>query len=185
MCTKTRKPAGIALLSPRFLGDEVLPKLRHGDAAGGVVVRDFAGWPLGFREGGDEPRIRDLEPAKCLGYARPTTIRELIGRLVSGGKLYNIHQLRTVRRWDGQVAPRPEAEFWLTEAQALKVAAKSETEPADALLDEMIRVFMLARRGTLPRVRPYRRHRRGDGEGVHGRVVTTVVMVESSPACPG
>jgi hypothetical protein len=32
-------------------------------------------------------------------------------------------------------------ECWLTEAQALKVVAKSETARADAILDEVIRAF--------------------------------------------
>jgi hypothetical protein len=45
---------------------------------------------------------------------------------------------------------RDDSAYHLTEAQALKVAAKSETEPADKLLDEIIRVFLLAKEGKLP-----------------------------------
>jgi hypothetical protein len=40
-------------------------------------------------------------------------------------------------------------EYWLTEAQALKVSAKSETAIADQILDEVIRVFIAVRRGQL------------------------------------
>jgi len=40
-------------------------------------------------------------------------------------------------------------EYWLTERQALKVIAKSETEVADQILDEVIAVFVAYRRGQL------------------------------------
>jgi hypothetical protein len=39
--------------------------------------------------------------------------------------------------------------YWLTEVQALKVIAKSETATADAILDEVIAVFVAWRRGEL------------------------------------
>jgi hypothetical protein len=113
-----------------------------------LTIREVEGWPLGF-DIDDEPRIRDLDLADRLGYERPRKIRDLIARLILDEKLNDIHQRPTVGRWPGQVAAQPVTEYWLTEAQALKVAAKSETEPADALLDEMIRVFLLARRGQL------------------------------------
>jgi hypothetical protein len=45
-------------------------------------------------------------------------------------------------------------EYWLTEAQALKVVSKSETDKADALLDEVIAVYMAVRRGMVPRAAP-------------------------------
>lgn len=102
------------------------------------------GWTLDVA---GEPMVRDLELGERLGYERPRDIRKLIERMVADGKLNDIHRCATVARG---AAPQPVTEFWLTEAQALKVAAKSETAPADALLDEMIRVFMLARRGQLP-----------------------------------
>lgn len=40
-------------------------------------------------------------------------------------------------------------EYWLTEAQALKVIAKSDTAIADTILDEVIGVFIAVRRGML------------------------------------
>jgi hypothetical protein len=59
---------------------------------------------------------------------------------------------RKGREFPRDARGRPEGgdvEYWLTRNQALKVAARSETPPADALLDEMIRVFELAIDGKL------------------------------------
>lgn len=91
---------------------------------------------LGFED--EEPRVLDLELAKHLGYERPRAIRELIERLARDGKLNDFELCRTVRQSGG----RPATEYWLTQAQALKVVAKSETAKADAILDEVIRVFL-------------------------------------------
>ena len=118
-----------------------------------LVPFEVEGWPLARAEGSVVPLIRDLDLAERLGYERPRDIRKLIKRMVDDGKIAGVSMRATVARI--QLRPGVERdqtvdEFWLTEAQALKVAARSETEPADALLDEMIRVFMLARRGQLP-----------------------------------
>ena len=102
----------------------------------------------------EEPRIRDLDLAERLGYERPRKIRDLIDRLLREEKLNDIHQRPAVGRRAGQVAAQPVTEFWLTEAQALKVVAKSETAKADAILDEVIAVFIAARRGLLPQAPP-------------------------------
>jgi hypothetical protein len=40
-------------------------------------------------------------------------------------------------------------ESWLTEAQLLKLCARSETPIADAILDDLVHVYMLVRRGLL------------------------------------
>jgi hypothetical protein len=107
---------------------------------------------------GEEPRIRDIDLAERLEFSRPRDIRKLIRSLATAGKLNDLHHRDAAARADGQVAARPEREYWLTEAQALKVVAKSETAKADAILDEVIRVFILARKGLLPQQlapRPY------------------------------
>jgi hypothetical protein len=95
-------------------------------------------------------RIRDEELAERLDYGRPRVIRDLIRRLEREGKLNNIHQCRTVRlRADGRPS-KPATVYWLTESQALKVIAKSETAKADAILDEVIAVFVAWRHGRWP-----------------------------------
>ncbi len=104
---------------------------------------------------GDEPRVRDLDLAERLGYARPREIRHLIRGLIEAGKLLDVAMRGAVQRIEKRgairgVEEREVEEFWLTEAQALKVIAKSGTDAADALLDEMIEVFRLAIRGMLP-----------------------------------
>ncbi len=92
-------------------------------------------------------KVRDVDLAHRLVYRRPEKIRDLIRRLISDGKLNDVEVFTTAGKTSGG---RPAREYWLTEAQALKVVAKSETAKADALLDEVIRVFMLAVDGLLP-----------------------------------
>jgi len=115
-----------------------------------LALTQVEGWTLatsGFDDG--EPRVRDLELAEHLGYERPRGIRDLITRLVREQKLSDSDVRRTVRRTRIGVTERDVEEFWLTEAQALKVVAKSETARADAILDELIRVFVAVRRGEI------------------------------------
>ncbi len=92
-------------------------------------------------------KVRDVDLAQRLVYKRPEKIRDLIRRLISEGKLNDVEVFTPAGKTSGG---RPAREYWLTEAQALKVVAKSETAKADALLDEVIRVFMLAVDGLLP-----------------------------------
>lgn len=105
-------------------------------------------WTLVAPISEDVLRILDVDLAGRLGYERHADIRGLVKRLVRDGKLKYSEIVRTVRKTTG--GGRPATEMWLTEAQALKVVAKSETAKADAILDEVIEVFMLARRGLLP-----------------------------------
>ena len=100
----------------------------------------------------NEPRIRDLDLAEKLGFTQPRDIRKLIKRFVSAGDLPGVDWRATVARQStGNGASREYTtqEAWLTEAQALFVIAKSETEKAKHLLREMIAVVMLVRRGLL------------------------------------
>jgi len=95
--------------------------------------------------GDEEPRMLDTDVAKRLGFERPRDIRKLIERVWSEGQRPAI-RATVARKGPGR---RPEGEYWLTEAQILKVCARSETPVAEAILDEMIAVYMLARRGLL------------------------------------
>lgn len=109
------------------------------------------GWPLLLSDGG-EVRIRDIDLAEKLRYARPRKIRDLIKKLIDEGKLSEDCE-RTVRGRSrtptGGEVVREVIEYHLTREQALKVAARSETDVADALLTEMIHVFTLALDGKL------------------------------------
>lgn len=124
-----------------------------GDGSDARTIVHVGAWELvaWVGRGDEEPRIRDVDLAARLQYERPAKIRDLIKSMISRGKLSNVEVFPAPGKTFGG---RPAMEFWLTEAQALKVAAKSETEPADAILDEMIHVFELARRGLLPSQAP-------------------------------
>lgn len=113
------------------------------------IVRtvDVSGWAL--RVGSDEePRILDLDLAARLGFERPRDIRKLVSRMHSAGKLNGLDVRATVAQTPK--GGRPGVEYWLPEASALKVIAKSDTRKADAILDEVIAVFIAARRGLIP-----------------------------------
>jgi hypothetical protein len=93
-----------------------------------------------------EPRIRDLELAKRLGYANVYNIRKLIEGLHNAKKLSGCVVFSAAKKTSGG---RPGSEYWLDEHSSLKVIAKSDMDPADLILDEMIDVFMAYRRGKL------------------------------------
>lgn len=119
----------------------------EGDVAHRLVrvgAWDFTVWDA---LGDGEPRVRDVDAGQRLGLGRARDVRKLIRRTWPGKKLNDIHQRATVVRRPGQVASRSVREFWLSEAQLLKLCARSETPIADAILDDMIRVYMLVRRG--------------------------------------
>ncbi|MBK9263073.1 MAG: hypothetical protein IPM54_25125 [Polyangiaceae bacterium] len=109
---------------------------------------DIDGWTLGKVSGEDEPRVEDVELARRLGIGRERKIRDLIARHVSAGNLNDYEVLTTVVQ-TSEKGGRPGRAYWLTEAAALFIVTKSETQNAIALTKEMIQVFMLARRGIL------------------------------------
>jgi hypothetical protein len=108
--------------------------------------------------GDNEPRVRDVDAAERLRFAQARDIRKLIKRTWAGKKIKEIYVRATVARYElrpGVQHPGQRArEYWLTEAQLLKLIARSETEIADAILDDMIRVYMLMRRGLLGSATP-------------------------------
>jgi len=108
------------------------------------------GWTLDVTD--DEPTILDVELGSKLGLNRPRDIRKLVERLVRDGKLNDIRIRAAVARIELRPGVHREQvvnEYWLTEKQALKVIAKSETTIADSILDEVIEVFTAVRRGRL------------------------------------
>ncbi len=109
-----------------------------------ILVEDV---PLDVADG---LRIRDLDLARCLEYDRPRKIRDLIDRW--GPELGHLEQRPTVGRYEirpGIEHSQDVTEYWLTEEQALFIAAKSGTRVAVRLLRGVIRIFVLARRGLL------------------------------------
>lgn len=104
-------------------------------------------WTFSIDDG--EPRMRDIDLAEWLKYERPRVIRDLIARLIADGKLKDIQMRRSVRRIEirpGVFRDDVVNEYWLTEAQALYVIAKSGTDVAHAVLSEVIRVYVEAKR---------------------------------------
>lgn len=120
-----------------------------------ALVRTVAvdGWTLAVQNEADEhPTVEDLELATRLGFARPRKVRELIGRLLRDGLLKDSDVRPTVGRSTNspfQRGRRAEVEYRLTEAGALKVIARSETPVANAILEQVIDVFIAYRRGLI------------------------------------
>jgi hypothetical protein len=135
---------------PVFVSDVIGEgKLAHRRAAVGLWVFTIPG------ANGTEPLIRDLDAAARLGFARPRDIRKLIERLWPENA--RPIQRATVARRNvrgGGVQEYRVDEYWLTEAELLKLCARAETKVAEAVLDEMIAVYMAVRRGLLPRPAP-------------------------------
>lgn len=112
----------------------------------GMVLRDVDGWTLGFAGGASEPMVRDVDLAQRLGFERPRDIRKLIERHIEN--LNDSEVCATVSQTSAK-GGRPGTEYWLTESGALFIATQSGTEKAVAVTKEMVRVFMLWRRGLL------------------------------------
>lgn len=79
-------------------------------------------------------RILDLELAERLGYDRPRAIRGLIRRLIEAGSLVDVQHHASTRAFELDLdtensagASVGEAEYWLTEEQALLVCSRSHT----------------------------------------------------------
>ena len=91
-----------------------------------------------------EPRIRDIDVGKMLGYVEPRMVRKLIKRHWARlEKFAEISQRSTVERYEskpGVWQTREVIEYWLTQSQALVVVTKSETEHADNCIEMLIRV---------------------------------------------
>jgi len=94
-----------------------------------------------------EPRMRDVDVGERLGFGRPRKVRELVRRTWSGEKFRQIYVRPMVGRTSmprGGTRKVSVDEFWLTEAQILKLCARAETPIADAILDDMIQVYSAA-----------------------------------------
>lgn len=105
--------------------------------------------------GDDEPRMLDTDVAKRLRFKNPRDIRKLIERTWLAGQ--RPIQRATVARRNvrgGGVQIFTVMAYWLTEAQVLKVCARSEAPVAEAILDDMIAVYIAARRGLLAPAAP-------------------------------
>lgn len=115
-----------------------------------LVRRVVSGWSVAMD--GDEPTVLDEELGARLGFARPRKIRDLIERLIRAGRLNILSRPTVGRQLTNHGGSRKFVvnEYWLNEAQALKVIAKSDTATADAILDEVIAVFIAVRRARRP-----------------------------------
>lgn len=102
----------------------------------------------------DEPMVGDIELAERLGYERPRKIRELINRMLDRGQL----KPEWVCLRAGQTSEkggRPANVCHLSEKAALKVIVKSETDKSDQITDEIIDVFIAARKGETVKPKRY------------------------------
>jgi len=119
------------------------------------IVRMVAvdGWHLVVRgELDEEPTIEDEELAQKLGMSRARDIRKLIERLRAGGLLKDSELRATVARQElgGRGGHRkPVTRYRLTESGTLKVVARSDTKVANAILGQVVDVFVAYRRGLL------------------------------------
>lgn len=104
-------------------------------------------WPDG------EPRIRDTDAAARLSFSRPRDIRPLIERTWPENKRPNCRDTVS-RQSTGNGASREYTvtEYWLTEAELLKLCARARTEVAESILDEMIATYIAVRRHLLTTV---------------------------------
>lgn len=132
-------------------------------AEGATRILDAEGWTLTVGNGfpDDEPRVRDVDAAERLGFERPRKVRELIERIWPENR--RPHCRPAVGRQstgNGGEREYTVTEYWLTEAELLKLCARSKTPIAESVLDDMIRVYVAVRRYLAATV-PVQAHSRG------------------------
>ena len=121
---------------------------RNGETIRYTVVREGNGtYELTQRRGWDEPRVYDLDLARWLGFTDPHKVRALIRRNIDAGHLPGVSA--TVAETSPR-GGRPGAEYFLTEAEALFIATRSETPKSIAVTKTMIAVFVDVRNADAP-----------------------------------
>lgn len=108
----------------------------------------------------DEPRISATEAARRLGYAQPLNAKQTVERIFPENK--RPHVVTTVMKTSmprGGTREVKVRDYQLTEAELLKFIARSETPIAEAILDEIIAVYMAVRRHLVATV-PVKAHER-------------------------
>lgn len=122
-----------------------------------IRTQDFHGLQLATSDSFDdgEPRCRDVDLGKFLGYSRPRDVRKLIEREMKSGNLNDSNVRATVARVNTgrptvgeRKCPAVEkdvTEYWLTLSDGLFVAARSETKVGAELLRSLIEAWTLAR----------------------------------------
>lgn len=95
----------------------------------------------------NEPRARDLDIAKRLGFSKPTNIRNLIKRNLVELERFGV--CFTAKQTHSGKGGRPTDEYWLNEEQSLLIAVLSDTENAAEVRFMIIRVFVAWRKGHL------------------------------------
>jgi hypothetical protein len=100
-----------------------------------------------------DPRVRDIDLAVWLGFARPRNIRRLIKKMIDAGKLSDVHVRSVTERTSmpqGGAREVVVTEYWLTQVEAALVATQSGTRRGWELTRQMAEVFKRVSRGEHP-----------------------------------
>lgn len=95
-----------------------------------------------------EPRVRDLDAAVRLGFKQPRMVRLLIER-VWPDEARRPRSRAVEERRGNRGGTQTVREYWLTEAELLKLVTRSRTPIAEAITDAMIATYMAVRRKLL------------------------------------
>lgn len=108
-----------------------------------------------FATGAENALVRHEELGRWLGYDRPRKVRELIERIWPENRR-PIQRPGVGRRnvRGGGVQEYIVNEYWLTQAQALRVAMRAETVNADEVQEFIAKVFLAVARGLARHARP-------------------------------
>lgn len=105
------------------------------------------GYDIHYQNG--EPTIQDLDLAKRLGYENTYNIRTLIKKMLERGQLKD-GQVFCVAQKTSDQGGRPGVAYYLGEFASLKVTTQAGTAKSDEITDEIINVFIDARKGVKP-----------------------------------
>jgi len=94
----------------------------------------------------NELMIEDLELGRRLGYERPHSIRKVIRKMLEIGQI-KPQEVFSIRQKPGMAGGRPGETFFLNQKGALKAVARSEAPKAIEITEEVIDVYLAARKG--------------------------------------
>jgi len=97
----------------------------------------------------NEPRVRDRDLGRRLGFSRDRVVRDLIKRHLPELETHGLAPRIAAPIVSGKGRVQHVQEYWLNEAQALLICMFSETAQAAEVRRQVISVFLAWRRGEL------------------------------------
>ncbi len=103
------------------------------------IVHCIEGLEFHADSASDAPRVLDLDVGRRVGLARPRAVRDTIKAAIRDGAFRKDEHYRELPAV--AAGTKESVEYWLTLAGAVKLTTRLRTPVADAVTDDMVRVY--------------------------------------------